>query len=482
MIKERQILIRRITMLLDALVLAVTFFISYYIRNNLHLFYKLDVVPNSQILSRFVSFQQHFYIFFALIPLWILMLALCGVYQSFRIRSFFNIFLSILKAAFFTVLAFSSFAFIFKFEFISRSFFVIFILASIITLTIEKWALVSFTRRVRRRGFNYRRLLLVGTGPRAERFISMLNSHPEWGLKIVGLIDDDLTRAGEKFFGIKVIGLINDIPAILKRRAIDEVIFIVPRTWLPKVQESIAVCEVLGIKTSVAADLFDLRIAQASQVDLDGFPLLSFETTFAFQWQLFLKRAFDILVSAVLIILLLPVLVLTAILIKLTSKGPVLFRQRRMGLNGRIFTLYKFRSMYEDASRKLEEVKHLNEMDGPVFKIKNDPRITPLGRFLRKTSIDELPQLFNVFLGYMSIVGPRPPIPAEVRNYQPWQRRRLSMRPGITCLWQVSGRSKISFDKWMELDLQYIDNWSFWLDFKILMRTIPVVLFRVGAH
>jgi len=153
-----------------------------------------------------------------------------------------------------------------------------------------------------------------------------------------------------------------------------------------------------------------------------------------------------------------------------------------MGLNGRVFILYKFRSMLKDASKRMEEVKHLNEMDGPVFKIKKDPRITPVGRFLRKTSIDELPQLFNIFIGDMSLVGPRPPIPAEVKKYQLWQRRRLSMRPGLTCFWQISGRSKISFEDWMKLDLQYIDSWALWLDFKILIKTIPVVIFGVGAH
>ena len=152
-----------------------------------------------------------------------------------------------------------------------------------------------------------------------------------------------------------------------------------------------------------------------------------------------------------------------------------------MGVNGRIFNLYKFRTMYKDAEEKLAQLEHLNEMEGPVFKIKNDPRITPLGRILRKLSIDELPQLFNVFMGHMSLVGPRPPIPDEVDKYELWQRRRLSMRPGITCLWQAGGRNKIGFDKWMELDLKYIDNWSLWLDFRILIKTIPVVLFGIGA-
>ena len=209
--------------------------------------------------------------------------------------------------------------------------------------------------------------------------------------------------------------------------------------------------------------------------------LISFETTVTDEFQLFIKRAFDVIVSSIGLIVLSPVLLLVAIVIKVTSPGPALFAQQRMGVNGRKFTLYKFRTMRKDAHERRAEVEKLNEMDGPVFKIKNDPRVTPVGRFLRKLSIDEFPQIFNVFIGHMSLVGPRPPLSDEVVQYEPWQRRRLSMRPGITCLWQVSGRNKVDFKQWMKLDLEYIDTWSLWLDFKILMKTVPVVLFGIGA-
>jgi len=295
-------------------------------------------------------------------------------------------------------------------------------------------------------------------------------------------VDDEASKVGKEFFGVEVIGILADIPKILRAKVVDEVVFIVPRKWLERVQESIAICETLGVRTHVAADLFNLNVARAQMGNLENFPLLTFETTFGTEWQLVIKRTVDLLVSAVgLVICLLPFL-LIAVLIKFTSAGPVFFRQERVGLNGRLFTLYKFRSMFKDAQEKLAEVKHLNEMDGPVFKIKDDPRIIPLGHFLRKTSIDELPQLFNVFMGQMSLVGPRPPILGEVEVYELWQRRRLSMRPGITCLWQVSGRNNIDFAGWMVLDLRYIDNWSLWLDFKILVKTIPVVLFGIGAE
>jgi exopolysaccharide biosynthesis polyprenyl glycosylphosphotransferase len=199
-------------------------------------------------------------------------------------------------------------------------------------------------------------------------------------------------------------------------------------------------------------------------------------------WPVVFKRAVDIVVSAILILLLLPLLALTAIAIRLTSKGPAMFVQKRLGLNKRHFGIYKFRTMVIDAEKRQKEIEHLNEVSGPVFKIKNDPRITPLGRLLRKTSIDELPQLFNVLKGDMSLVGPRP---LPIRDYQgfneDWQRRRFSVRPGITCLWQIGGRSSISFEKWMELDLQYIDKWSLALDLEILVKTIPAVLRGSGA-
>ena len=197
---------------------------------------------------------------------------------------------------------------------------------------------------------------------------------------------------------------------------------------------------------------------------------------------MFLKRVIDVVGSGLGIILLSPLLLFIAVLIRLTSPGPVLYIQKRSGLNGRKFVLYKFRSMYKGAHERLAELAHKNEVSGPIFKIKNDPRITPVGKFLRKFSLDELPQLFNVFAGQMSLVGPRPPLPKEVNQYETWQRRRLSMRPGITCLWQISGRNKIKFDEWMKLDLEYIDNWSLGLDFKILLKTIPAVLFAKGAY
>ena len=237
-----------------------------------------------------------------------------------------------------------------------------------------------------------------------------------------------------------------------------------------------------GITVSVATDYFELKFAKARQSDLHGFPLLTFETVPKDIWGLFLKRLFDIVVSGMSLVLLSPVFAAIAIAVKATSPGPALFRQARVSVNGRKFKLLKFRTMVADAEAKLDGLRDKNEMKGPVFKIENDPRITKIGRFLRKFSLDELPQFWNVLTGDMSIVGPRPPIPSEVNEYDPWQRRRLSMRPGITCIWQVSGRNRITdFNEWTKLDLEYIDNWSLWLDLELFFKTIPVVLLAKGA-
>jgi exopolysaccharide biosynthesis polyprenyl glycosylphosphotransferase len=248
-----------------------------------------------------------------------------------------------------------------------------------------------------------------------------------------------------------------------------------------KINTIINLCEQQGIIIRLLSDLFDLKIAKSYVDSLDGIPLITLHAVPLGQLPLLVKRTLDIMISSIALLLLLPLLLAFSILIKLDSKGPVFFIQERMGLNKRKFKLLKFRTMINNAELLQEQLRNFNEVSGPVFKIKNDPRLTRVGRWLRKTSVDELPQLINVLKGDMSLVGPRPPIPREVEQYQLKDRRRLSMKPGITCLWQVNGRSNVSFERWMELDKEYIDNWSLWLDFKILAKTIPAVIRGSGA-
>jgi exopolysaccharide biosynthesis polyprenyl glycosylphosphotransferase len=324
--------------------------------------------------------------------------------------------------------------------------------------------------------------LIVGTGRRAREFIRAVKLHSNWGLNIVGLIDDEHGIFGKQVEGYRVIGRIQDIPFIVNRLVIDRVIFVVPRLWLHRIEEAILACEEVGVSTSISLDLYNLHIARARQTDFNGFPLLEFETFYAKEWQLFIKRAMDIIISALALIFFSPLMLLVAVGVKLSSKGTVFFKQTRCGMKGRKFTFFKFRSMVVDAEEQKTRLMDRNEMDGPVFKMKRDPRITNFGYFLRKTSIDELPQFLNVIKGDMSIVGPRPPLESEIEHYEIWQRRRLSLKPGITCIWQVSGRNKLSFDQWMKMDLEYIDNWSLVLDLKIIVKTFFVVLVGYGAE
>ena len=305
--------------------------------------------------------------------------------------------------------------------------------------------------------------------------------HPEWGLQFAGhvvLDEEGRTSAPSEL----VLGSVSQLGQILDDNVIDEVIFAVPRERLASVEGAFRLCQEQGAGARVCLDLFDVGGAHVALGEFDGLPMLSFDRAPNDEVALLFKRAFDVVSSAAALLAFSPVLLATAVAVKLESPGPVFFRQTRVGKNGRHFKMYKFRSMRMDAEARLESLRAQNEAAGPVFKMKNDPRVTRVGRFIRRTSIDEFPQFLNVLAGEMSVVGPRPPVPAEVRQYQRWQRRRLSVKPGITCTWQVSGRSNVSFDEWMELDLEYIDNWSLWRDVQICFQTIPAVLTSRGAH
>lgn len=417
-----------------------------------------------------------------LLSIWGMLLYCFGMYSSFRTKQISHMLFIVIESALVGVSLFGSFIFITKMHSVSRLHIVYSFLFAGIGIGVEKFCLVQFFRYQRRKGFNTRNILIVGTGTRAQHFIDLIHRHSEWGIKIIGLVDNDISKVNSTVCGHKVIGSFGDIPDIVHNYIVDEVTFVVPRSWLSTIEKTISMCEIEGIRVSVAIDLFDLKLSRAKYSAVDKFPLLTFESTPDKLIHLFIKRIFDLAISSSALIVSSPIFAVTALMVKLTSKGGIFFKQQRCSLNGRKFIMYKFRTMVDGAENKLDEILKYNEMKGPVFKMKNDPRLTKVGRFLRKFSIDELPQLWSVFTGDMSLVGPRPPIPKEVSQYEPWQRRRLSMRPGLTCLWQVCGRNKISdFNEWMRLDLMYIDNWSLWLDCKILLRTLPVVLFGIGA-
>lgn len=322
-----------------------------------------------------------------------------------------------------------------------------------------------------------RRIAIVGDGQMAHQIATSIRNHPEWGWEIAGAVP--ITTGNET--PQPSLGTLEDIRRIVEENVIDEVLFVVGTANLQSVERAFLQCEEVGVSTRLILDFFPHKISHMTLDPVDGFPALAFEATRGSDVQRILKRAFDIVVSLGFLLPGAPVFALVALAVRLDGPGPILFRQERVGRHGRPFTLYKFRSMVPEAEKMKAELMDKNEREGPAFKMSNDPRVTRIGRFIRKTSLDEIPQFYNVLIGDMSIVGPRPPLPDEVSRYDRWQRRRLSVRPGITCLWQISGRGDVDFETWMRLDLSYIDNWSIWLDLKIFLLTIPAVLGQRGS-
>jgi exopolysaccharide biosynthesis polyprenyl glycosylphosphotransferase len=325
-------------------------------------------------------------------------------------------------------------------------------------------------------------LLIIGTNNRALRVTQLFNTHPGWGVRVVGFLTDNKNEVGKTFFKCKVIGMMEDLTSVLEKNTVDCIFFAGELDNLSQIRNLIRRCEIEGIDFAFTTSALGEKFGSIFAEPLGGGSVVLLKSVSRSPEKLFFKRLIDIFVSAVLIFLSLPLWVIIPVLIKRDSPGPVFFSQERVGRNGRRFIMYKFRTMVADAEKIQEKLRHLNEVDGPAFKMKNDPRVTRIGRFLRRTSLDELPQVFNVLKGDMSMVGPRPPIFSEVVQYRLWEKKRLSVTPGITCLWQISGRSELKFDEWMKLDIQYIENWSLTLDLKILLRTISAVLSLKGAQ
>lgn len=335
----------------------------------------------------------------------------------------------------------------------------------------------------RRRGINTKSLLVIGGGARSEHLVKKIKGKSELGYKVLGYLDSAPLYSHRKIAGMSWLGKFEDLPRIINTEVVDEVAIALPiKSQYAQIKTAIAQLEEQGIVVHLLSDFFPHHLARIQPQDFQGLPLLSLQSAPAFCWRTEVKRLIDILISATFLLISAPLFALIAVLIKLDSKGPIFFVQERMGYNKRRFYMIKFRTMCTDAEARLKEIEHLNEKEGPIFKISHDPRITRVGKFLRKFSLDELPQLFNVLLGDMSLVGPRPLSIRDALNVEEsWQKRRFSVKPGMTCLWQISGRSNLSFEEWVELDLEYIDTWSLQLDWWILMRTVPAVISARGA-
>lgn len=336
--------------------------------------------------------------------------------------------------------------------------------------------------RLRARGMGVSRTIIVGAGEIGRTVMRTIVARPELGYEVVGFVDDNPNKGQTSIGRFEGLGPLDNLPRLVDEEAVDEVIITLPWMYHRKIMGIVRECERRQVSARIVPDLFQMSLSQVDVDDLGGVPLVGVREVGFEREALLVKRAMDIAGALIGLTVGAPFLALIALAIRLDSPGPVIFRQTRIGAGRKLFYIYKFRSMRVGADEEQDRLRELNEVDGPMFKIRDDPRLTRVGRLLRRVSLDELPQLWNVLRGEMSLVGPRPPTPNEVGGYQEWHKKRLDGRPGLTGLWQVSGRSLLSFDETVLLDIYYIENWSLWLDLKIMLRTIPKVLSGEGAY
>lgn len=409
--------------------------------------------------------------------------SLCRLYESKRLSTKHDEAVDVLRAMGLSTACLWFEGRLFSISLMTAYFLLAFFVTGSIFIIVMRLLLRYALGSIRKRGRNLHHVLVLGTNSRAIAFGRRIEAMPDRGYRLLGFVDDHWPGLEEfKATGLPLASSYQSLPEFLRHNVVDEVAIYLPlRSFYQRAEEMAKLAEHHGILLRFDSEIFDLKVVRR-RAELTSRESDILAGSGLDDWQLLVKRLLDIIGSVLLLALLSPLFAVVAVLIKMTSPGPVLFRQKRVGLNKRQFTMYKFRTMFSGAENFQEKLLHLNEMSGPVFKIKNDPRVTRVGRILRKTSIDELPQLFNVLRGDMSLVGPRA---MSVRDYQffseDWQRRRFSVPPGITCLWQIHGRNAVPFDQWMVLDMQYIDRWSLWLDLKILALTIPAVFRGSGA-
>ena len=445
------------------------------------------ILSKTDTISGFLAMRikvGNFVLFGAILLCWHILFSFCGLYESKRLSTQRSEVIDVLKATCYGIAWLEFIAILFSIRMITLSFLAAFWTILAISLVTSRLTLRYVLKQVRKRGRNLRFMLILGTNLRAIECAQRISARPELGYRILGFVDDDWEGMKEfKKTGYSLRCRLDEMSTFLCRNVVDEVAIYLPlRSFYERASQLAVLCEQHGVILRFDSEIFSLKLARSRVQDFDGDVHITAHAGRLEGWPVLVKRILDFIVSLMLLILFSPLFFIITLVIKLTSNGPIFFVQERVGLNKRRIPVYKFRTMVLNAEKMLAQLEGLNEVSGPVFKIMNDPRVTPVGKFLRRTSIDELPQLLNVLKGEMSLVGPRP---LPVRDYEgfneDWQRRRFSVRPGITCLWQVNGRSAVSFDKWMELDIQYLDKWSLWLDLKILAKTIPAVLKGSGA-
>lgn len=470
----------------DLGLIGLGFWLAYHLRYTA----ELGGDITKELFLPFSTFQRVMVVFAATL---LAILIIRGAYRLPRWTSFLDEALLIASSA---VVGLSVLIVIYTFYqpeiFVSRSRLVLLYAVVIVTALLIAKRLVrhQVATWMRSRGRWIDRVLVVGAGPAGERVMSALIEQPQLGYEVVGFVEDAPMRADWSIATQRVVirpahlGACHDLPEVIHRQEVDEVIVALPTTAHDQLHWVIEQCRVARVPFTLLPDLFELSLDRVELHDLNGLPLISVKDAGIRGWNYAIKRASDIVLASVALILLALPMAIIALLIRLDSPGQIIYGQRRIGKNGAPFTFYKFRSMYVDADKDKAHLLASAEYTGDrvMFKMKDDPRRTRVGRWLRRTSLDELPNLFNVLRGEMSIVGPRPHVPEEVAHYEPWQRQRLATTPGITCLWQVNGRSHLTFDEQVQFDLYYAEHWSLWLDIKIILRTIPAVLTGRGAY
>jgi len=430
----------------------------------------------------FFSQPRFLNLFLLILPSWLVILYLIKITEIPRTKRYRALLLEYLRSTVLIVILLVVFYFVFKLNLISRLFLIAFTFFGFLFLFFARMLEYKVFKIYRAKGYNYKNIVLLADDLSVS-FIENLLLHKEWGYRIIAIFSGS-TQIREKYektiilLPDEYIKVLNDLMEV---DIIDEVLYLKKKVIPSEVRNIIRSCEELGVVFRLRYVDDKINLTSAIKTNIADEKFLNFINIPHNLYALAIKKVMDITISLLMIIFFSPFLVIIVFLIKLSSTGPVIYKQTRVGLRGRLFDLYKFRTMVANAEKLRKGLEAENEMDGPVFKIKDDPRVTKIGRFLRRTGLDELPQLFNILQGEMSLIGPRPPIPAEIQQYKRWQLRRLSVKPGLSCFWQIKPeRNTIKFEKWMELDLAYIDNWSLRLDLMILFKTIKTVLQRTG--
>jgi len=459
----------------DIVLINIAFVIAYYIR------YELQWI-RAVAEAYYVPFREYIPVGLILTVILLIVFRAEGLYDQRRGTSWLDEVYTIFTGTLVGIAIMIFLFFLYRANFYSRLiFFYAFLLIGGL-LSTSRLGERQIRDLLRRRGVGVDRVLIVGAGEVGRAIMRSILARPELGYRPVGFVDDDPKKQVSDLGPFRALGGTADLAAVMQNEAVDEVIISLPWISHRKVLKIVSDSERQGVRARFVPDLLQMSLSQVDVDQINGIPLIGMKEPPLKGWKIAIKRLIDIAVAGAALVLLAPLLLLITVLIKLDSPGPAFFKQTRLGRRGKPFACYKFRSMQQEAEKELPQLASLNETVGPIFKIKDDPRCTRVGKALRRFSLDELPQLVNVARGDMSLVGPRPPLPLEVEQYEDWHHDRLNIPTGITGLWQVMGRSDLSFDEMVMLDLFYAENWSLWLDFKIMLRTVPTVLFGRGAY